>query len=211
MRSRRSQQNRSAATRKALIAAARQLFTERGYTAVPAEDIVAAAGLTRGALHHHFGGKPELLRAVFEELEAETTRHVATAIGDAADPWTAATMGLSAFLDACQDPAVIQIALTDAPAVLGWAEWRAIEAQHGLGLITAGLDQAMAEGIITRQPVTVLAHLILSAVIEAALLIARAPDTSAARADAEQALLALLDGLRVPPAPAGPDPNPTPR
>jgi len=206
----RRQQDRSAATRKALLAAARQLFTERGYAAVPAEDIVAAAGLTRGALQHHFDGKPRLLRAVFEQLEAETTSQVATAIADAGDSWTAATRGLSAFLDACQDPAVIQIALTDAPAVLGWAEWRAVEADHGLGLITAGLDLAMAEGVIIVQPVTVLAHLILSAIIEAALLIARAPDTAAARADAEHALLALLAGLRTSQSAASPDPDRTP-
>jgi AcrR family transcriptional regulator len=211
MRPRRRQQDRSAATRKALIAAARELFTKRGYAAVSAEDIVAAAGLTRGALHHHFGGKPELLRAVFEQLEAETTRNVATAIAETGDSWTAATRGLTAFLDACQDPEVIQIALTDAPAVLGWAQWRAIEADHGLGLITAGLGQAMTEGVIARQPVTVLGHLILSAIIEAALLIARAPDPSTARADAEQALLALLDGLRLPKPPTGADPNSTPR
>ncbi len=211
MSPRRRQQERSAATRAALIAAARQLFTERGYAAVPAEDIVAAAGLTRGALQHHFGGKPELLRAVFEQLEAETTGQVATAIASAPDSWAAATRGLSAFLDACQDPAVIQIALTDAPAVLGWAGWRAIEADHGLGLITAGLDQAMAEGIIIAQPVTVLAHLILSALIEAALLIARAPDPRGARADAEQALLALLTGLREPRPSTNPDPHPAPR
>jgi len=211
MSPRRRQQDRSAATRTALITAARQLFTERGYAAVPAEDIVATAGLTRGALQHHFGDKRELLRAVFEQLETETTSQVATAIAGAADSWAAATRGLSAFLDACQDPAVIQIALTDAPAVLGWAEWRAIEAEHGLGLITAGLDQAMAEGVIIAQPVSVLAHLILSAVIEAALLVARAPDTHAARADAEQALLALLTGLRVPQPSATPDPDRTPR
>jgi AcrR family transcriptional regulator len=192
------------------MGAARRLFTERGYAAVPAEDIVAAAGLTRGALQHHFGGKRELLRAVFEQLEAETTSQVATAIAGATGSWAAATMGLSAFLDACQDPAVIQIALTDAPAVLGWAEWRAIEADHGLGLITAGLELAMVEGVIRRQPVTVLAHLILSAVIEAALLIARAADTAAARTDAEQALLALLAGVRVPQPSASPDRDRTP-
>jgi AcrR family transcriptional regulator len=208
---RRRQQDRSAATRTALLAAARQLFTERGYAAVPAEEIVAAAGLTRGALQHHFGGKPELLRAVFEQLEAETTGQVASAIAGAGDSWAAATRGLSAFLDACQDPAVIQVALTDAPAVLGWAQWRAIEAGHGLGLISAGLDQAMAEGVIIAQPVTVLAHLILSALIEAALLIAQAPDPPAARADAEQALLALLTGLRVPQPSANPDPDQAPR
>jgi AcrR family transcriptional regulator len=189
------------------MSAARRLFTARGYAAVPAEDIVAEAGLTRGALQHHFGGKPQLLRAVFEQLEAETTSEAAAAIAGATDSWSAATTGLSAFLDACQNPAVIQIALTDAPAVLGWADWRAIEAEHGLGLITAGLELAMAEGVIIAQPVEVLAHLILSALIEAALLIARAPDTAAARADAEQALLALLAGLRVPQLPASPEPD----
>jgi AcrR family transcriptional regulator len=205
---RRRQQDRIRATRAALIAAARRLFTERGYAAVPAEDIVAAAGLTRGALRHHFGDKRELLRAAFEQLETEITSRVAAAIPGAADSWTATTMGLAAFLDACQDREVIQIALTDAPAVLGWDAWRAIEADHGLGLISAGLEQAMAEGVITAQPVSILAHLILSAAIEAALLIARASDPASARADAEQALVALLTGLRVPQSPARPDPQP---
>jgi AcrR family transcriptional regulator len=197
----RRQQDRTRATQEALIAVARQLFATRGYAAVPAEEIVAAAGLTRGALRHHFHDKRALFRAVFEQQEIEITQRVSAAIADATDSWTAATLGLTAFLDACQDPAVIQIALTDAPAVLGWATWRAIEAEHGLGLITAGLDQAMTEGILTPQPVHVLAHLILSAVIEAALLIARAPDRTTARADAEQTLLALLSGLRAPTTP----------
>lgn len=196
MSPRRRQEDRSRATREALIAAGRPLFAERGYAAVPAEEIVAAARLTRGALRHHFGDKRELFRVVFERLEGEITNQVAAAIATAADSWTAAEAGLTAFLDACEDPAVIQIALTDAPAVLGWATWRSIEAEHGLGLIAAGLDQAMAEHVITRQPVDVLAHLILSAAIEAALLIARAPEPTAARVDAERALLALLTGLR---------------
>lgn len=193
---RRTQQDRTRRTRETLIATARQLFAERGYAAVPAEQIVAAAGLTRGALHHHFGDKKQLFRAVFEELEAEITERVAAAIGSAADSWAAAVAGLSAFLDVCEDPEVIQIALTDAPAVLGWADWRAIEADHGLGLIKAGLELSMAEGLLNPQPVDVLAHLILSAVIEAALLIARAPDHTAARTEAERTLLALLAGLR---------------
>jgi AcrR family transcriptional regulator len=193
------QQDRTHRTRQRLIAVARRLFAERGYAAVPAEEIVAAADLTRGALHHHFGDKKELFRAVFEQLETEITDRVAAAIGTASDSWTAATTGLSAFLDVCQDPEVIQIALTDAPAVLGWAQWRAIEARHGLGLIKAGLELAMAEQVMRRQPIDVLAHLILSAVIEAALLIATAPDHTTARADAEQTLLALITGLRTTP------------
>jgi AcrR family transcriptional regulator len=207
MSPRRRQQDRTRATRKALIAATRPLFAERGYAAVPAEEIVAAAGLTRGALRHHFGDKKELFRAVFEQLESEITESVGAALAGTDDTWTAATRGLTAFLDACQDPEVIQIALTDAPAVLGWADWRAIEANHGLGLITAGLNQAMAEGILTPYPVDVLAHLILSAVIEAALLIAHATDRRTARADAERTLLALLTGLRAPQTPTRPPPG----
>jgi AcrR family transcriptional regulator len=192
----RTQQERTRATRTALIAAARSLFAQRGYAAVPAEEIVAAAGVTRGALQHHFGDKKELFRAAFEQVESELPARVSAAVTGQPDSWAAATAGLTAFLDACQEPEILQIALTDAPAVLGWAEWRAIETRHGLGLIQAVLEQAMAEGVITRQPVDVLAHLVLSAVIEAALLIAHAPDHDAARARAEQALRALLDGLR---------------
>jgi AcrR family transcriptional regulator len=192
----RTQQERTRATRAALLTAARTLFAQRGYTAVPAEEIVAAAGLTRGALQHHFGDKKELFRAVFEQLESEVPARVSAAVAGQPDSWAGATAGLTAFLDACQDPEILQIALTDAPAVLGWAEWRAIETRHGLGLIQAVLEQAMAEGVITRQPVDVLAHLVLSAVIEAALLIAHAPDHHTARVQAEQALRALLDGLR---------------
>jgi AcrR family transcriptional regulator len=197
---RRRQQDRTRVTRAALIRTARQLFAQRGYYAVPAEEIVAAAGLTRGALQHHFGDKPALFRAVFEQLEADISAQLAAAVAGAPDAWAAATAALGAFLDACERPEVIQIALTDAPAVLGWATWRAVEAEHGLGLITVGLGQAMADGVLVKQPVDVLAHLILSAVIEAALLIANAPNHRAAREDAERTLLTLLAGLRAPAA-----------
>jgi AcrR family transcriptional regulator len=197
---RRRQQDRTRATRAALISTGRQLFAERGYYAVPAEEIVAAAGLTRGALQHHFGDKQALFRAVFEQLEADISAQLAAAVAGAPDAWSAATAALGAFLDACERPEVIQIALTDAPAVLGWATWRAVEAEHGLGLITVGLGQAMADGVLVKQPVDVLAHLILSAVIEAALLTANAPNHRAAREDAERTLLTLLAGLRAPAA-----------
>ncbi|MGP4024656.1 TetR family transcriptional regulator [Actinomadura sp. 3N407] len=189
-------QERSLRTREVLIASARRLFAERGYAAVPAEEIVAAAGLTRGALHHHFGDKKELFRAVLEQVEGEIVGRVGEAIGGAADSWDATTGGLAAFLDICEEPEVIQIALRDAPAVLGWAAWREIEAAHGMGLIKAGLQMAIDERVLTRQPLDVLAHLILSAVIEAALLIAHASDRGTARAEAERTLVALLAGLR---------------
>jgi AcrR family transcriptional regulator len=214
---RQRQEERTRATRAALVAAARRLFAERGYAAVTAEDIVAAAGLTRGALRHHFGDKRVLFRAVLEQVEREITERIAAVaaadtetdadVADTdlagADPWAALRRGLAAFLDACEEPEIVQIALTDAPAVLGWAEWRAVEADHGLGLLTAALEAAAAGPTPPRQPVGVLAHLVLAAAIEAALLIARAPDRRAARASAEQALLALLAGLGGPAGPAG--------
>jgi AcrR family transcriptional regulator len=196
---RRRQQERVQATRQALVAAGRALFAQRGYADVTADEVVGVAGLTRGALRHHFGDKAGLFRVVFEQLEAETTQRVVAALAagpPGGDGFTVLTSGLTAFLDACEDPAVIRIALTDAPAVLGWATWREIETAHGLGLITAALGHAMDGGVLRRQPVDLLARLLLSATIEAALVIGRAADPTAARADAEQALHALLAGLR---------------
>ncbi len=191
---RRSQQDRSRATRAALVATARRLFAERGYQQVPAAEIVAAAGVTRGALYHHFAGKQELFRAVLEELEGEVTAEIAAAIAAAPDRPTGMVVGLGRFLDVCQRPEVARIALTDAPAVLGRRTWRAIEARHGLGVITDALQAAARDGLLV--PV----QLVLGAMIEAALLIAHAADPTAARADAEQALLALLSGtVRQPP------------
>jgi AcrR family transcriptional regulator len=201
------QEERTRATRQALVAAGRRLFAEHGYAAVTAEQVVAAAGLTRGALRHHFGDKRELFRAVFEQLEGEITARVAARLTDSGDTWSAVQRGVVAFLDTCEDPEVLRIALTDAPAVLGWATWRAVEADHGLGLITAGIEAAIAEGILPPQPVDVLAHLVLAAIIEAALVIAQAPDRAGARADAERTLVALLAGLT---RHAEPEPDPAP-
>jgi AcrR family transcriptional regulator len=197
---RRSQQERSRATRAALVTTARRLFAERGYAHVPAEEIVTAAGVTRGALYHHFADKQELFCAVFEQLEGEMTTEIAATIDAAPDRSTGMVVGLNHFLDVCQRPEVTQIALIDAPAVLGWQTWREIEARHGLGVITQNLEAAAHEELLVDAPVPVLAQLVLSAVIEAALLIAHAADPKAARADAEHALLALLSGmLRQPP------------
>ncbi len=163
---------------------ARGLFAERGYAGVSADDIVSSAGLTRGALHHHFGDKAGLFRAVFEELEAEFTAEIADAVGRA-DPEAQMLVGLGTFLDMCQRAEVRQIALTDAPAVLGWETWRAIESEHGLRLIKELMSKTGVDG-----PVDVAAQLVLSVLIEAALMIANGAD----RAAVEQVLLTLLSG-----------------
>ncbi len=192
------QQDRSKATRATLIATARRLFTEHGYAGVPAGEIVAEAGLTRGALYHHFQDKQGLFRAVFVELEAELGAEIRAAMTEsgAGDP----VVALDYFLTACERPEVMRIGLIDAPAVLGWQEWRRIEEEHGLGLIMDVLRTARERGELVTDAVEVLAKLVLSALIEAALVIANAEDRTLARGQAREALLALLAGLSNPEA-----------
>jgi AcrR family transcriptional regulator len=193
------QQDRSKATRATLIATARRLFTEHGYAGVPAGEIVAEAGLTRGALYHHFQDKQGLFRAVFVELEADLGAEIRAAM-TAGGPGDPAVNALDYFLSACERPEIMQIGLIDAPAVLGWQEWRRIEEEHGLGLIMDFLRMARDQGELVTDAVEVLAKLMLSALIEAALVIANAEDRPLARRQAQEALLALFAGLSNPDA-----------
>jgi AcrR family transcriptional regulator len=170
------------------VAAARELFAARGYQAVPADEIVRAAGVTRGALYHHYADKQGLFRAVVEELEREITADVDAAFGRAPDPVSGMAAALNVFLDACLRDEVRQISLTDAPSVLGWATWREIEAEHGLGLLVDVLTRGIESGHITPQPVRALAQLSLAAVMEAARMIAEADDPTTAREEAQQVL-----------------------
>src|SRR4051812_1722170 len=136
------------ATREALIAAALDLFTERGYAAVGTEEIVARAKVTRGALYHHFTDKRDLFRAVFGRVEPDLMERIGATMRSAEDPYELMVSGMRAFLDACEEPAVKQISLTDAPAVLGWQEWREIDNRHGLGLTRAAPRGGGGGGLI---------------------------------------------------------------
>jgi AcrR family transcriptional regulator len=184
------------ATREALINAALELFTERGYAEVGTEEIVARAKVTRGALYHHFQDKRDLFRAVFERVEADLMERIAANMGGAEDPWDLMITGMRSFLDACEEPAVKQISLTDAPAVLGWEEWREIDNRHGLGLTRAALEGAVAAGAIRPIAVEPMSHLFVAAFSEAAFVIAHAKHPGKARAEVEAALIQLVEGLR---------------
>ncbi|MFI5615649.1 TetR/AcrR family transcriptional regulator [Amycolatopsis sp. NPDC051903] len=192
---RRTQQERSDSTRAALVSAARVLFATRGYHDVPAEEITRTAGVTRGALYHHFGDKQGLFRAVVEEVEIELTAEVAAVMTAGVDPLTGMTTALGVFLDACLREEVQRISLTDAPAVLGWDVWREIEGEHGLGLLVTSLSRAHAEGLIVDVPIRTLAQLILSTVMEAARMIAAADDPAAVRVETQTVLAGWLGGL----------------
>ena len=197
---RRTQAERTEATRGALIAAARELFAERGYAAVGTEEIVRAAGVTRGALYHHFEGKPDLFRAVFEQLEGELAERFATEALSRADPWEAMLAGIDMYLEISADPAMHRIGLIDAPAVLGWQGWREVGARYSLGLIELGVKNLIDAGITEPQPVEPLAHAVLGTLSEAGLYVAQAEDVDVAREQMSQVLRGMLDGLRTGPA-----------
>ncbi len=186
----------SAATRERLLGAARRLFAERGYAAVGTEEIVRAAGVTRGALYHQFAGKEDLFAAVVEAVEGDLVREAAGSLAGADDPLEALRAGLLAWLTVCERPEAQQIVLLDAPGVLGWERWRAIGEAHGLGVTMAALQHAMDAGAIAPQPVRALAHVVIAALDEAALYIARAEDADAARTEMEQVLGRIVDTLR---------------
>jgi AcrR family transcriptional regulator len=187
------------ATRDALIGAALELFTGRGYAGVGTEEIVARANVTRGALYHHFTDKRDLFRAVFERVEGELMERIGARMKSTDDPWELMIAGMRSFLDACEEPAVKQISLSDAPAVLGWREWREIDNRHGLGLTRAALQGAIDSGVLRPIAVGPMAHLLVAALSEAAFVIAHAEHPRQARAEVEEALIQLVEGLRVQP------------
>jgi AcrR family transcriptional regulator len=184
------------ATRDALIRAALELFTKRGYAEVGTEEIVARAKVTRGALYHHFADKRDLFRAVFERVEGDLMERIGARMEATDDPWELMLAGMRSFLDACEEPAVKQISLTDAPAVLGWQEWREIDNRHGLGLTRAALQGAVDAGVMRPIAVEPMAHLFVAALSEAAFVIAYSEHPRQARAEVEEALIQLIGGLR---------------
>lgn len=185
-------------TRNALLAAGRQLFARRGYAAVSMDDVAAHAGLTKGALYHHFKNKRDLFRAILEALETELVREITHALDGVSDPWHTLTTGLRAFLQAATRPAALRIITLDGPSVLGWGEWREIDTRHGLALVSDALRRAMQAGVLKPVPVQPLAHVLLAALTESALLIADAEDQEATATDVETTILTLIEGLRVP-------------
>lgn len=194
---RRSQVDRSAATRASLVATARSLFAERGFAGVGTETIVRAAGVSRGALYHHFADKTELFEAVYEAIEQD----LALRLGDrlaamgATDPIEVMTLGADAWLDACREQEVQQIVLLDGPAVLGWQRWREIGMRYGLGLIEGLLTHAIEVGRMPPQPVRALAHVLVGALDEAGLYVARAEDQAAASKEVRAVISRLVAGL----------------
>jgi AcrR family transcriptional regulator len=189
-----TQQQRSEATTGALVEAARDLFAQDGYVATSLDDVVAKAGMTKGALYHHFAGKRELFAAVFAAEQRKLSEVVTTAYASHEDPWEAFEAGCRAFVEACQEPGVQRIFLLDAPAALGWEEIRQIES-GSMEMMVLGIERAIEAGRIAPRDSRQLAHLLFGAICETAMVVARAPDQRAALRDAVAELASVLRAL----------------
>ena len=195
---RRTQAERAAETRDALIGAARPLFASVGFAEASLETIVRNAGVTRGALYHHFTDKTELFAAVFERVEGEMAARMGEAVAAAghSDPVEIMRLCSGLWLDACAEPEIQRIVLLEALAVLGWERWSDIGHRYNIGFVTGLLTDAIESGGIPRQPVEATALTIMGALREATLYIARAKDQRKARADAGAVMDRLIDALR---------------
>lgn len=190
---RRTQAERTAATRAALVEAGRELFGEHGYADVGTQAIVERAGVTRGALYHQFDDKKGLFTAVFDELEQEVVALCAESMAELAptDPIAALKVGVRAFLEVFAEPVRHRIGLVDAPAVLGWQEWRARGEQFGFALLEGLIRTAIELGQVAEQPTRPIAHVAIGALDESALYVAAADD----REQATEEMLVVMDRI----------------
>ncbi|GAB7192626.1 TetR/AcrR family transcriptional regulator [Kineococcus sp. NUM-3379] len=179
-----------------MLATARELFATRGYAAVGLEEVAAAAGVTRGAVYHHYASR----LGVFEAVLADVQRTVAAAVEQAAaqesDPWRALEAGCRAFLTASSTAGARRIVLVDAPAVLGWDVWRRHDAENSARLLTGAMRELAAAGRLTVRSPDAAAALLSGALNEAALWTAAAEDPAAALAEAGEVLTRLVTALR---------------
>lgn len=193
----RTQEQRSAATRQALVTAARRLWAARSYAEVGTPEIATAAGVTRGAMYHQFADKAALFLAVVEAVEQDVVARLADAVArsGATTPAGAIRAAVEPWLDICVDPEVRQLLLLDAPSVLGWERCRDITQRYSLGMTERLLVEAMDAGQLAVQPTRALAHILIGALDEAAMVIATAEDRDQARADVGEVLRRLFDGM----------------
>ncbi len=176
-----TQAERTEATRGRLIATGRRLFAEKGFAGASTEEILSEASVSRGALYHHFPSKTQLFQAVFEAVEDDLTAQVMSAAATTSDPKRMLERGFDAFLDQCRNPEVQRIVMLDGPTVLGWDTWHALDERYGFGSIKAVLALAAEQGTLPTASVEPMAHLLLGAVMQAGMVVARAENPAAAK------------------------------
>jgi len=189
----------SEGAREALLAAARELFAAHGYDAVSTAMVITKAGVSRGAMYHHFAGKRELFEALYVAMEDELIVRLAAAAGAAPSPLAGLRAGSRAYLRECESPSDwARINLRQSREVLGAERWQELAADRGIGAVRAAIVAAMDAGETPGDDASVVAAIYMAALIEAGLQVARAADPAATRAAAERTLDRLLDGLARP-------------
>jgi AcrR family transcriptional regulator len=186
---------RAAGTRGRLIEVAVELFGSRGYEHTSIEEVLEQAGVSKGALYHHFDSKEALFEAVFKWGEQHCMQEVAAAAMKETEHLDVLRAGCQRWLDMVMDPHVRQIALIDGPAVLGWQRWREIEEEFAFGLTKKVLEHADEQGAIRKTNVDMLAHMTLAMLGEAAMLIALSDDPERARKEAGAVVDQLIDSF----------------
>lgn len=196
---RRTQADRSAATKEALVVASRALFAEHGFAGVSTEAIVQAAGVTRGAMYHQFADKTDLFEAVLIAVETDVMNQIVETVvaSGTTDPIEAMRVGAAAMLDASTDDRTQRIMLLDGPSVLGWERWRQVCMKYAAGLVEEMIAAGIEAGRIRAQPAKPLAHVLIGAIDEAALYVAKSGDPTAARREMDAVLGQLVDALDV--------------
>ena len=186
------------ATREQLIEVATRLFAERGYEDTSIEAVLTAAGVSRGALYHHFAGKDALFEAVVESIENGITTALGAQVTAAPDAVAMVHAGALAWIDLAADPVIQRVILTDAPSVLGFERWRALNDKYAVDATRAMLQRVADEGRLAPDLVTPFAHMILGALDEMALLVARSDDREVAVTDGKAAVREFLHRLLEP-------------
>lgn len=194
--SRRTNAEHTAETIASLLAVSRDLFTSKGFAATSIEDIVHAAGLTRGALYHHFKGKEALFEALFFQLQREIGERIKQSDKTGLNPWQSLFVGCRAFLSACLEPDVQRIVILDAPGVLGMDVWRAADESNSTYLLRRRLKEMTSQGELVGLNPDVVTSLLNGALNDAALFIAHSPKPKVAFRQVCTAFEQLLNGLR---------------
>lgn len=194
-RTRRSRAEMIHETTEKLLAEARRSFTEVGYGATSMDALCSAAGLTRGALYHHFGGKEGLFEAVVRRIDAEIVRKIKAVYRTLDDPWDAFREGCLTYIRSALEPDVSRILLQEAPAVLG-ERARQLDAEGSVGPITETLKGLMENDTIVRTDPEALARMLNGAMLDAALWIASSDESAAVARRAEDSFAVLLTQLR---------------
>ena len=198
MPERRSNQERSRTTQDKLVAAARRLFEQHGYANTAIDDIARAAGVTRGAIYHHFGGKQPLFRAVIEDIQDQLADHVDRNAEKYEDPWDAFVAGWISFLEQSPTADVGRVLMLEGPVVLGYRDWQSIDDEHFHDTVTRAVGHLMDRGTIATQPIEPLVRVLLAISNALGTLIAAADDPESTRAAVAPVWAQLLGGLQHP-------------